>query len=74
MKKQMCFVAVCAYPDLSCFTFFSTDFVIDHWSDLETEGERRVKEEWAKISPHPAPQIVRFEPGHVAYVPEEKIP
>ncbi len=72
MAKQMHFTALCAYPGHKEFAFFSVDFVIENWSELEKEGQTRVEEAWSRISPHPAPEIVRFEPGALVYVPNEK--
>lgn len=72
MAKQMHFTALCAYPDHKTFAFFSVDFVIEDWASLESEGQARVEEAWAKISPHPAPEIVRFEPGSLVYIPDDK--
>lgn len=70
-KREMHFTAICAYPGKEAFAFYSVDFIIEHWSDLEKEGQRQVAEAWAKISPHPAPDIVEFQPGSIHYVPND---
>lgn len=70
----MYFVAICGYPGLEAFAFYSVEFMVEHWSDLEKEGQRRVEEQWATISPHPPPKILRFEPGALVYMPDNKTP
>ena len=70
-KKQMYFTAICGYPDKKAFAFFNVDFVIEDWADLEIEGQTRVVEAWSNISPYPAPEIIKFEPGSIVYVPND---
>lgn len=70
--KQMYFTAVCAYPNHNNFNFFSVEFVIEDWADLERVGRAKVVEEWTKISPHPAPEIIDFLPGAVVYIPNDR--
>ena len=72
VKKLMGFVALCKYPGHNAYVFYSDEFHIEHWSDLETEGANKVKDQWAKISPHPPPDVIDYLPGALQYVPVEK--
>ena len=47
-NKRMSFVAVCAYDDKSQFHFFSPEFWIGGWADLERVGKATVEEQWAE--------------------------
>lgn len=69
MTKRMQFVAMCQYPGHKEFRFYSEPFMVDSWSDLESTGEKIVQAEWARISPHPAPQVVDYLPGALLYIP-----
>lgn len=66
-NKRMSFVAVCAYDDKSQFHFFSPEFWIEGWADLERVGKATVEEQWAEISPYPPPKIIRYEPGSLVH-------
>ena len=65
--KHMEFIAVCAYDRHTDFLFYSPAFFVTDWSSLETVGEQMVKDAWAKISPHEAPKILRYEPGALVH-------
>ncbi|WJJ55014.1 hypothetical protein [Xanthomonas phage RTH11] len=70
--KTMFFTAVCGYAGLEKFSFFSVDFSVEQWSDLEKVGQAMVEEEWAKISPHPAPTILQYVPGGIVQLSDEE--
>lgn len=71
-KKKMQFIAVCGYDSFNTFGFFSVDFWIDEWSELETIGEVKVLEAWQRISPYPPPKILRYEPGALVHVRDDE--
>lgn len=72
MEKRIHWVAVCQYPNKKEFLFYSREFVVDHWSDLDRVGKEMVESEWAEISPYPAPPIVEFLPGYLFYMGPDK--
>lgn len=68
MTKVMGFVALCKYPDHDQFAYYSSEFYVNDWSEVEKVGQEIVDREWIKISPHPAPLIVKFIPGGLHYI------
>lgn len=70
--KRTHWIARCAYPGRENFLFYSPDFVVEHWSDLERTAQQTVADAWAKISPHAPPAIVELIPGYMGYVGGEK--
>lgn len=56
--------AVCRYEGKEDFVFYSPDFFIDNWADLESVAKYTVEKAWSRISPHPAPSIIEIKPGY----------
>lgn len=69
--KTLHWRAICQYEGKKKFSFTSSEFVVDSYSDLEKVGREIVEREWAEISPHPAPKIIDFECGHTYWIPDE---
>ena len=67
MDPRIFWTARCAYPGHSEFLFYSPSFVVASWADLDTAAQTAVAEEWAKISPYPAPPIVELIPGAMSF-------
>lgn len=65
-------VARCQYAGKREFVFSSPAFVVEHWWQLEQTAAQVVADSWAKISPHPAPDIVELIPGAMLFFPDEK--
>lgn len=68
MADGIHWTARCAYPGRADFLFYSPAFVVDHWSELDQAARAAVTEAWAKISPHPPPDVIELIPGHLAFV------
>lgn len=74
MKGEGIFwVAECSYDGYNEFHFFSSMFSWD-WKDgdILTQAQLTVNEEWAKLSPHPAPTVRRVHPGFLGFYRQEK--
>lgn len=70
MVKCLHFVAVCQYQGKQGFKFFSEEFTVSNWHEVEDTAKKIVEEAWAKISPHPAPDVVEILPGFLGQYKE----
>lgn len=64
--------AICQYPGKKNFLFYSKAFVAADWNNVEEIAKQMVEEEWAEMSPHPAPPVIELIPGYIEYHRENK--
>lgn len=57
------YVAKCGYKGKKDFYFYTDEMYVDSLEDLDKVGPEEIKTQWARISPHPAPELIEWFPG-----------